>query len=381
MVTGIALGEIGGSGAMTPANALTFNFTPGTGITVGSQAYQGFVDAGAIWSSLFTDDVTLNLTINYQDIGAGTLGSSSTFNPVYNYNIVTAALANHRNPLSADDTAAVRSLSTSPLNILINQTTDRPSGSDITTPYVDNNGGANNSRVAMTNANAKVLGLVPYLDEDANISFNSTFNWDFDRSNGITAGTYDFVGVAAHEIGHALGFISGVDGLDDGNGAIAEDDTYLRTLDLFRYSALSNDTTLNTSRTIDFTADERDKYFSLDGGLTKIASFSRGVNFGRDTCTPAGTVLCPRQASHWSDNLGIGIMDPTTAAGERLAVSETDLRAFDVIGWNRASVSTAVPEPADFIGTFIGAAFGVKLVLKRRKLVVKSSSILEPEQV
>jgi hypothetical protein len=376
VMTGIIVGGIGSSGAMTPANALTFNFTTGTGVTVGSQVYQGFTDAGAIWSSLFTNDVTLNFTINYQDLGTGTLGYANTINPYYSYNIVADALASHRNLLSADDTAAVKSLSSeSSLNLLINQTTDR-SGSASATPYVDKAGGANNSRVAMTNANAKVLGLTPYLNEDANIFFNSLSSWDFDRSNGITAGTYDFVGVAAHEIGHALGFISGVDGLDQENGAIAEDGTFLRTLDLFRYSALSNDIALDTQGTIDFTADERDKYFSLDGGLTKIASFSRGVTFGRDTCTPGGTVLCPRQASHWSDNLGIGIMDPTTAAGELLAVSENDLRAFDVIGWNRiGATATEVPEPADFVGTAIGAIFGVKLIQKRRQQRAKSIEV------
>jgi hypothetical protein len=375
VMTGIALGGIGSSGAMTPANALTFNFTTGTGVAVGSQVYQGFTDAGAIWSSRFTNDVTLNFTINYENLDAGTLGYASTLNPFYNYNIVADALASHRNPLSADDTAAVNSLSSgSNFNILINQTTDRPSGSASATPYVDKDGGANNSRVAMTNANAKVLGLTPYLNEDANIFFNSAFNWDFDRTDGITPGTYDFVGVAAHEIGHALGFISGVDGLDQANGAIAEDGTYLRTLDLFRYSALSNDIPLDTQGTIDFTADERDKYFSLNGGLTKIASFSRGVTFGRDTCTPSGTVLCPRQASHWTDNLGTGIMDPTTAAGELLVVSENDLRAFDAIGWNRSTVATAVPEPADFVGTLIGAAFGLKLLQKRRQQLVKSTT-------
>jgi hypothetical protein len=377
VMMGMTLGGIGGSGAMSPVNALTFNFTPGTGVTVGSQVYQGFADAGAIWSSLFTNNVTLNFTINYEDLGSGTLGYAESFIDSYDYNTVAAVLASNRNPLSADDTAAVSRLSTSPFNILINQTTDRPSGS-AATPYVDNDGGFNNRNITMTNANAKVLGLTTF-NQDANIFFNSKFSWDFKRSDGITTGTYDFVGVAAHEIGHALGFISGVDELDYGNGAIAEDATYLSTLDLFRYSALSNDPTFNTSGTIDFTADERDKYFSLDGGLTKIASFSRGVNFGRDTCTPNDTVLCPRQASHWSNNLGIGIMDPTTADGELLVVSENDLRAFDVIGWNRATVATAVPEPADFIGTFIGAAFGIKLVLKRRKLMGKDSSIPDSE--
>jgi hypothetical protein len=364
----ITLVGIGSNGAMTPANALTFNFTTDPGVTVSSEVYQGFTDAGAIWSSLFTNDVTLNFTINYQDLGAGTLGYADTINPIYGYNTVANALASNRNPLSADDTAAVKSLSTSSsFNILINQTTDRPIGSAIETPYVDNDGGANNRRVAMTNANAKVLGLIPSGNKDADIVLNSASGWDFNRSDGITGGTYDFVGVAVHEIGHALGFISGVDGLDDGNGAIAENDTFLRTLDLFRYSALSNDTTLNTNGTIDFTADKRDKYFSLDGGLTKIASFSTGINFGDGL-----------QAGHWKDSSNftitpeLGIMNPTFSEGQLGIITENDLRAFDVIGWNRATVATEVPEPADFVGTLIGAAFGFKLIQKRRQQRAKS---------
>ena len=48
------------------------------------------------------------------------------------------------------------------------------------------------------------------------------------------------------------------------------------------------------------------------------------------------------QASHWKDNLGIGIMDPTVASGVLLSISALDTEAFDVIGWDLATV----PEPA-----------------------------------
>ncbi|MBK7264236.1 MAG: hypothetical protein IPI03_21390 [Rubrivivax sp.] len=46
---------------------------------------------------------------------------------------------------------------------------------------------------------------------DAFVQFNSNYAFDHDRSNGIGSGQFDFVGIAAHEIGHALGFVSGVD--------------------------------------------------------------------------------------------------------------------------------------------------------------------------
>ena len=158
-------------------------------------------------------------------------------------------------------------------------------------------------------------------------------------------------------------FTSGVDILDGNSpptrGPFPDSAfTYVNTLDLFRYSADSKN-----AGGIDWTADTRDKYFSLDRGATNIALLSTGVTFGDG-----------RQASHWKDNLGLGIMDPTAAPGEKLAISENDLRAFDVIGWNRSSINaTAVPEPADFIGTFIFAAFTADLVLKRRKKLFSST--------
>jgi hypothetical protein len=55
-----------------------------------------------------------------------------------------------------------------------------------------------------------------------------------------------------------------------------------------------------------------------------------------------------RQASHWKDDLGLGIMDPTAnLAGQVNTVSALDLRAFDVMGWDLAATA-AVPEPSSF---------------------------------
>jgi hypothetical protein len=69
----------------------------------------------------------------------------------------------------------------------------------------------------MSTSNAKALGLVagnaPGID--GSITFSSNFSFDLDPSDGISAGDYDFVGIATHELGHLLGFVSGVDVLDE----------------------------------------------------------------------------------------------------------------------------------------------------------------------
>ncbi|AFY95948.1 NF038122 family metalloprotease [Chamaesiphon minutus] len=378
VMTGIALSGIEIGGAISPANALTFNFTPAAGTS--QQAIDGFTTAGSLWSSLFTDSVTVNVNINFTALSAGTLGEASSSTQFFSYDRVHGALSNDRT--STDDRTAVNSLSKPPtFNMLLNRTANSPNGAGSATPYLDSNGDANNTTINLTSANAKALGLVANNnDNDASISFSNAFNWDFNPNDGISDGAFDFVGIAAHELGHSLGFISGVDTLDgNASGTFYNDSqfTYVSPLDLFRYSTDSKN-----ANAIDWTADARDKYFSIDGGATNITAFSTGDVFGDG-----------RQNGHWKDNLGLGIMDPTISSGELLQINENDKRALDVIGWNRvgngspnaqignfvqnsngiagtdglARADATVPEPADFVGTFIFATITAKIIIDRRQ--------------
>jgi hypothetical protein len=321
----------------TDVSALTFNFTFTTAST--QQDIDGFNAAGAFWSSQFSDNVVLNMNVGTDALGSGILAQAGSTRGTVSYTDFKDLLS--ADATSAADNTALSSLALGPsFGMLLNRTANNPNGAGSATAYLDNDGDANNQTIRLTTANAKALGFsVDPMLSDASITFGNAFTFDYNSSDGISSGAFDFVGIAIHEIGHVLGFISGVDILD-GNSTSPNffndnDFTYVSPLDLFRYSAASS-----TQGVIDWTASTSSKYFSLDGGLTSSAGFSSGGNFGDG-----------QQASHWKDNLGLGIMDPTAAPGEHVAAGPNDLIAFDVIGWD------LVPEPSSALLGMIGGLF------------------------
>src|SRR5437764_124908 len=193
--------------------ALVFNITNQGAAS--AQMMTGFTQAAALWSARLADPITINVRVNAVALPAGQLGSTGAFFDTFSYDSVRLAMLNKAH--SADDASSTNKLPAGPsFPMLINRTANSPTGVVSATPYFDNGQGGpgqagpeNNSTIRMTAANAKVLGLVPYDPTllDATINFSTLQSFDFDRSNGINANQVDFVGVAAHEIGHMLGFL------------------------------------------------------------------------------------------------------------------------------------------------------------------------------
>jgi hypothetical protein len=283
----------------TPASALSFVFT-----TVANQAptndqIAAFQTAANIWSSYLTDNITVNIKLGAAQLtGSQSNVLASTVTPLYGYNPTAVRNALAADATSADDATAVANLGT-----------------------------ISGSQLSMTAANARALGFSAAPSADATITFNTNYTYSTSRAadGSIAAGTYDLVGIAEHEIGHALGFESDIDNKKG----------YSTVLDLFRYTSRGQRITTTGPA-----------YFSIDGGQTQIASFSDGVS---------------DQASHWAQGTN-GVMAPEANAGQTENITSLDLRAMDVIGYNLASV----PEPATWSMMIIGFG-GIGVSLRRRQ--------------
>ncbi|MGC9524358.1 MAG: NF038122 family metalloprotease [Limnospira sp.] len=362
VVSGIALAS--------PGQAATFNFVHDFGTS--QEIADAFDRAGDIWSSILYDDVEINIFVKYDQMASDTvLGGARPEMVEVSYNQYLNRI--FRDITSEDDLRAFKTLQfdeddTGIAAILdrfgladISQLTlsqvlrlnreaialstetfgmlrDRTDGSGI---VLDDNGNANNRTIWLTRANAKALGLMPGYDNtvafDSEIAMNSNVLsnsdiWDFSRvynnNVAIANGKLDFMSVALHEIGHSLGFVSGIDTAnllymlaDSGEGApVQETDlTYVSTLDLFRHSETSRD-----ANVFDWTGGTG-KYFSLDGGATNLGNFAGGVRASGDGY----------QTSHWEkqDN-PLGIMHPTLQKGQILDISAIDRQLLDVTGWD-----------------------------------------------
>src|SRR5215470_14375623 len=162
--------------------------------------------------SQFNNPIAVNIhvgfgTINGGPLAPGALGESETFLNQYTYSAVRNALS--ANASSPDQIAAVNSL-----------------------PATDPTPGGNGHYWVST-AEAKAIGLSGASSAtDGFIGFSNMSAFTYNTINGgsVASGTYDFFGVAAHELTEVMGraLLVGSDGIGSNS---------YTPLDLFHYSS------------------------------------------------------------------------------------------------------------------------------------------------
>ncbi len=329
LVAGVAVAVFGWGGSVIWAMAIVL--TPDAGLSANPAALAAFNRAAVAWSSKFTNNITVNISAGLSNsfVIPGIIGSTSSVRLPAPYDFFLGKIKASA-ATEPDDGIVAFLPSQSQFSATL------PTGITFSGNFI------------ATKANFKALGYmdlinldVQYGSNDSTITFNSNVPFDYDNSNGVTPGTIDFQTVAAHEIGHALGFISSADTVDGLKAAGTSGSISITPLDLFRFQ--NNVALKDPSTTMEFTNFPRyldtDKNSVLSGSaifdeLTTELALSTGRNTGDGL-----------EASHWKDdaitsNL-LGVMDPSLNYGVTETISANDIRALDLIGYHYV-----VPEPA-----------------------------------
>lgn len=306
---------------------VAFSFAPGTTL----QQMISFETAGRLWSSHLTDNATINIHVEPSSIlpvgvaGGALLG----IQPDQAYSTWRNRLAADRK--TTDDQTAHQNL---PRNLTA--FTASIDGVPQTSSTL-NLSRANAKALGMRNAqNGALDGYILMNNQLSNLGLSWNYNLGTQPSN-----TVDFFSVAVHEVGHVLGFYSGVDAsgwlLDSITGFDDDDDDDDDDFDQDPRGSLRNATSLDMFRFSDRGTINLSQggtpYFSLNGGRTQFGLFSTGTG-------PNGDGF---QASHWkSRSTPFEIMEPDIDLAQRRRIINLDRRAMDVIGWDLGTSSVTL---------------------------------------
>jgi hypothetical protein len=156
------------------------------------------------------------------------------------------------------------------------------------------------------------------LGEPPAISFNSAFPFDFDPRDGIDSDKIDFEGLALHQIGHLLGFVS------ETTEGLATTPVFVTPWDLLR-SRSSVTTNRFTAAQLISNAGVEPQDFTGDHPI--LLSVKPSNHPGSDAL---------QSASHWrnesSGNHDFGLMEAIARFGQRLTITQNDLRALAYLG-------------------------------------------------
>jgi PEP-CTERM motif-containing protein len=290
------------------APTFTSNFVTNFGANAGA-AEAAWISAANVFTSNFSDNITVNITVDAV-AGSSVFGQSNTFLASDTYaDLYSKVVADAKTP---DDFTAIGA------------------GGSVTA--ADPTGGAGQWWV--TRAEAKALGIIP---SDPSNDGTTTFGAGnpFTFSGPVAAGTFDFQGIAAHEISEVLGRL-GLGGAFNGNG--------FSLIDLFSYSGAG-------TRVLGNGGLGGEGSFSIDNGSTLLKKYNDQASNGLDYRDWG-----PGTNDSFNQFSFSGVTNP---------VSDVDLREMDVIGYDRV---VATPEPSTGILLISGLllAGGYR---RRRKII------------
>jgi hypothetical protein len=281
-------------------------------------AKQAFITAAAKWEALIANPITVTIDVDYGTSAFGTafpssniLGLTSSSGFLLPYSGVRQQLVSHAS--AGEETTVVNNLPASSLPTDIG---------NITNVFLPP------SQISALNINVGQIAPNP------RIGFNANFGFDYDPTDGVTAGLEDFDAVAVHEIGHALGFVSEAGG--------TQNDASIWDFYRFHPGAASNTNFSSAQRAVSSGVDANDRRVQFNGNTEVELS----------TGKPDGTGGDNSQSSHWKDDalsgLYIGIMDPSLSRGVHKQITAADIRALDFLGYTVNQVTPPTSTTVQF---------------------------------
>ena len=288
-------------GALVITPTFTANFNANFGANAAA-AQAAWISAANTFSANFNDNIHVNITVDAVP-GTSVFGQSSTF-------LNSTSYSNLRTRMVADASSADDLLSLGAGGSML--AADPISGTH--TWWV-------------SRAEAKAIGLIPDdLSNDGTTTFGTGNPFTF--SGAIAPGTYDFKGIAMHEISEVLGRL-GISG-----GTIGSSANSYSLIDNFSYTGSGAKGVGNGAG----------NFFSLDNGSSLLKLYNNASLNGLDSRDWA-----PGSNDAFNQFSNSGVVNPLSAV---------DIRLMDVLGYN------LIPEPSS--GSLVVAGLAIFAFFQKR---------------